>query len=203
MILTIDSESIDFPSLPGETFQEYYERVADLLLKKNRCIGSCRIDGAEVATIEEGTPLFLNASAMTIESVSVRVALQANIALQCNTMRRIEEACEGLVTDSLLAEPKQVAASWQSLCEEIKSILTFIPRLGMLLTDEQVDALIEGRLKELNAAMTEIAGFLGKGDVVGFSDTLEMKLLPWVVGLREFFQAQLSVVETIGREETQ
>lgn len=50
--------------------------------------------------------------------------------------------------------------------------------------------------------MSEIAAFLSKGDVVGFSDTLEMKLLPWIVGLREFFQAQLTVVEAFGREET-
>jgi hypothetical protein len=202
MILTIDTEPVDLPVQPGETFQAYYERIADLLLAKNRCIGSCRIDGSDVPTVEEGTALFPSAREMAIDSVSLRVALQANIALQCNAMRRIEDSCEGLVTDSLLSEPKQVAASWQALCEEIKGILTFIPRLGVLLTDEQVDALIEGRLNELNAVMTEIADFLAKGDVVGFSDTLEMKLLPWIAGLREFFQAQLTVVEAFGREET-
>ena len=202
MTLTIDSETVDFPAKPNEAFQDYYERIADLLLKKGRCIGSCRIDGQAVPTVEAGVSLFDAAKAIEIESVPLRVALQANIALQCNTMRRIEDACEGLVTDSLLADPKQVAAAWQSLCEEIKSILTFIPRLAPLLSDEQVDALVDGRLNELNGIMGEIAEFLGKGDVVGFSDILEMKLLPWVGGLREFFQAQLSLVEAMGREET-
>ncbi|SDT86692.1 hypothetical protein SAMN05444156_0218 [Verrucomicrobium sp. GAS474] len=202
MTLTIDSESVDLPSKPDEAFSEYYERIADHLLQKNRCIGVCSINGQEVATIEAGALLFPAATEISVTSVSIRVALQANIALQCNTMRRIEESCETLVTDSLLADPKQVAVSWQELCEEIKSILTFIPRLGVLLTDAQVDSLVEGRLSELNGVMSEIAAFLSKGDVVGFSDTLEMKLLPWIVGLREFFQAQLTVVEAFGREET-
>ncbi|HEY8966186.1 MAG TPA: hypothetical protein VIM58_07075 [Candidatus Methylacidiphilales bacterium] len=202
MTLTIDSETVDFPPKPGEAFAEYYERIADHLLDKHRCIGTCRIDGKEVPTLDEGAALFAGASTIEIDSVSVRVALQANIALQCNAMRKIEDACETLVTDALLAEPKQVANSWQDLCQEIKGVLDFIPRLGVLLSDEQVDSLVDGRLKELNGIMTEISGFLGKGDVVGFSDTLEMKLLPWVAGLREFFQAQLAVVESFGREET-
>ncbi len=198
MILTIDSEGVEFPVLPNETFQAYLARVSGHLLKDRRSIGTCQIDGKPIQTFDDGDSAFAAAGIVAIESVPLHVAVQASIALQCNAIRKIEDDCEGLVTDSLLADPRQVAQSWQALCESVKGVLAFLPGLAGLLTDKQLDSLIDDKLATLNAVMKEIAEALNKGDVVTFSDTLELKLAPWLAGLREFLQAQLAAVEALG-----
>ena len=198
MLLTVDSEKVDLPPLPGEKFQVYLNRIADLLMQTQRCVGTCRLDGIAIQTIEEGGLRFEASTACAIDSVPLRVALQANIATHCKTMRTLEDECESLVTDSLLSDPRQVAAAWHGLCERLKSVLDFIPALDGLLTDEQVDSLVKNHLQPLDGTMREIAGVLNKGDIVAFSDLLEMRLKPWLGGLRGFLQTQLAAVEAMG-----
>jgi len=200
MTLTIDSSPLDLPVLPGETFKAYFNRIADHLLKSGRCIGTSQIDGQPVQDISFGQDLFKTASTLAIETVPLHVALQANIGLQCNAMRRIEDSCENLITDALLADPRQVANAWVSLCDEIKGILAFLPVLNGLLTEQQLDSLIDDRLAALNAVMNEIGETLSKADVVAFSDLLELKLMPWLVGMREFLQSQLTLVDTLSKK---
>ncbi len=196
MTLTIDSSPVDLPPLPGETFKAYFNRIASHLLKRGRCIGSSLIDGQPVPDMAVGERLFPSATALAVESVSLQEALQANIALKCNTVRKIEDDCENLITDALLAEPRLVANAWSALCDELKTVLAFLPVLNGLLTDKQLDALIDERLANLNALMMEVSGALSKADVVAFSDLLELKLMPWLVGMREFLQAQLTMVDS-------
>jgi len=202
MTLTIDSSPVDLPPLPGETFKAYFNRIANHLLKKGRCIGNSQLDGQSIRDIAEGEQFFSSASAFTVESVSLQEALQANIALRCNSVRKIEDDCENLITDALLSEPRLVANAWSSLCEELKGILSFLPVLNGLLTDRQLDALIDERLANLNAIMMEVSGVLSKADVVAFSDLLELKLMPWLAGLREFLQAQLTMVDSLSKHAT-
>jgi hypothetical protein len=197
MTLTIDSAPIDLPPQPQESFQSYLDRVADFLLQTRRCIGRFRIDGQEVATLEEGGRRFPAAATFEVESVSLQVALQANVATQCEALRKIQADSESLITDSLLSDPRQVAASWNTLCEEIKKVLAFVPVLNGLLTDKQVDSLVDGQLANLTTIMNEIRAVMAKADVVAFSDLLEMKLVPWIAGMREFFEGQRTFVASL------
>ena len=199
MTLTIDSAPVDLPPLPGEPFKAYFNRIANHLLKSSRCIGNSQLDGQQVLDMTDGDRLFSSASTLSIESVTLQEALQANIALQCNAVRKLEDDCENLITDALLSDPRLVANAWSALCEELKGILSFLPVLNGLLTDRQLDALIDERLANLNAIMMEVSGVLSKADVVAFSDLLELKLMPWLAGLREFLQAQLTMVDSLSK----
>ena len=200
MILTIDSAPVDFPLQPQETFQAYLNRVADFLLQTQRCIGQFRIDGKAVATLDEGAALFPAAASFDVDTVPLQVALQAQVQAQCVALRKIQGDCETLITDSLLADPRQVAASWGTLCEEIKQVLAFLPVLNGLLTDAQMDTLVDRRLAGLTGTMNEIRTVMAKADIVAFSDLLEMKLVPWINEMREFFEAQRAFVESLAQK---
>jgi hypothetical protein len=97
-----------------------------------------------------------------------------------------------------LAEPVQIVASWKSLCTELNQVLGFIPTLAPILTDEQVTVLTEQKFEDLATIMRSINESMNKPDVVTVSDILELRLMPWLAALREFFQAQLTVVESLG-----
>lgn len=200
MTLTIDSAPVDLPLQPQEAFQAYLDRVADFLMQTQRCIGHFRIDGKPVVTLEEGASLFPGAATFEIDSVPLLVAMQSNLQTQCEALRRLQADCETLITDSLLADPRKVAAAWTGLCEEIKKVLAFIPALNGLLTDEQITSLVDGRFAELTVIMNDIRAVMDKADIVAFSDLLEMKLVPWLAGMREFFEGQLAFVGTLEKK---
>ncbi|MDE1170484.1 MAG: hypothetical protein PW734_04615 [Verrucomicrobium sp.] len=197
MILTIDSKTVDLPRQPDEALTAYLDRVADLLIKEHRSIGTCLIDGQAVTLDAQGQRLFAGGKEMQVESVPLLVALQANIAFQCNALRRMEGECETLITDSLLVEPVKVAAAWNVLCEAIKGGVEFLRVLEGLLTKEEVDLIVDDKLAKLGQVMKEIAAIMAKGDVVGFSDQLEMQLLPWLADFRKFLEGQVERVDAL------
>jgi hypothetical protein len=198
MTVTIDSQPVEIAREPDDTFKSFCKKVMNWLLERNRCIGTCCINGQTVKSDEEGETLFAVADDFVVETVTLQVALQAAIALQCNTMKKLEGDCLNLVTDCLLAEPVQIVASWKSLCTELNQVLGFIPTLAPILTDEQVTILTEQKFEDLATIMRSINESMNKPDVVTVSDILELRLMPWLAALREFFQAQLTVVESLG-----
>jgi hypothetical protein len=197
MKLTIDSEIIDLPYAAAKSFEAYCQQVMDWLLKRNRSISICKIDGHEVTDIQQANAAFAQAKQMEIESVPLIVALQSAMAIHSARLGRLEKECESLVTDCLIAEPVVVAEKWQSICEMIKEQIGFIPRLASLLTEEMIDAMVNEHCKELTSIMMAVSECFPKADVVTFSDVLEMRLLPWIRGMREFSKAVLKLLDAI------
>jgi hypothetical protein len=197
MILHIDSETVELPREANETFRNYCKKLMDWLLERNKSISSIRFDGKLTNSDQESVDLFPSVKLLEVNTTSVQVALQSAIALQCNVLRKLENDCQNLVTDCLLAEATQIAETWEGMCREIKAVLSFLPCLNALLTEEQVDFLVDTKLQEVQELMKEMHEILNSADVVKMSDVLELKLAPWLVSLREFFQAQLSVIETL------
>ncbi len=197
MKITIDSDSVDIERNATDSFKVYYQRVASWLLIRNRCISAFKINGRMIKNEVEGENLYTQAEDVEVESVPLKVALQAAIALQCNTVRKLENDCLNLVTDCLLAEPKQIVDSWKLLCVELNQVLGFIPTLAPVLTDEQVTGLTDQKFANLSTIMKDINEAMNKPDVVTVSDILELRLLPWMVSLREFFQAQIPVIDSL------
>jgi hypothetical protein len=198
MTLLIDSNVVDIARQPGETFATYCTKIMDWLLEQNLSIGSCRIDGQSLTTQDQAEELFASAQSIEVQSIGVRVALQAGVALQCNAMRKLENDCQSLITDCLLAEPGEISGSWSGLCQELQGVLKFIPTLGALLSEEQVNFLADQKFKTLDEIMQEMNQVMNKADTVAMSDLLELKLLPWLTSLREFLQAQLPVIDSLG-----
>lgn len=196
MKLIIDSKPVEIPATESQNFQELCSGVMDWLLIKKRSIASCKFDGRLVHSVEEANDFFVSASTCEIESVPLEIALQSAIALQCNYLSEIEVQCERLVTESLLAEPQEIVTLWRDICENLKQQIAFIPQLGNVLNENQVDELINERMEIFNKIMKDAAASLSVADVVQFSDVLELKLLPWLKQYKDFLRVHIRETES-------
>lgn len=200
MKLIIDSQPVDLATLPGASFAEYCRDVMQYLLHRNRAIATFALDGEPIRTVEQAEAGFSAASLVEISSIPLADALRASLDQQVDSLSSVVDACETLVTDSLLAEPADIAHQWQELCEAIKQGFSQIPSLAGLLTEEQIEDLIQERFTALGTVMRDIAQVLNKGDVVGFSDILELRLLPWLQHHRDFIAGLVERLASVDRQ---
>jgi hypothetical protein len=199
MKILIDNNPLEHELPIPQNFPEFCEQIMEVLLARNLSIGSCEIDGTVVSNLEEAHDLFSRAEVCKIASIPLSVALEAALGHKCQEARRLEGECEGLVTQALLGEPKEIAARWQSICEEIKSQVGFLPRLSGLLTDTQVNHLVDRQLKELGKVMHALHAAFNNGDTLEISDSIELRLLPWLRQLRSFMENCLQLVKNLHR----
>jgi hypothetical protein len=96
-----------------------------------------------------------------------------------------------------LGEPVEVAMRWQAICEEIKAQVGFLPRLAGLLTETQVDHLVDSQLKDLGKVMQTLHAAFNKADTLEISDSIELQLLPWLRQLRAFMENCLELVKSL------
>jgi hypothetical protein len=194
MKLIVDSEPVEIAIEPGGGFPEYCREVMSLLLSRNRAIGSLLLDGRPMQTIEQAEREFPTARMCEIQSVPLVQAMRTSLDSQIQRIISIEERCNTLVTESLLAEAHDIAVAWQDICAMIREQIGLLPQLAGLLDLEEVDHLIGVRLMEFNTTMRDIGDILNRADVVAFSDVLEFRLVPWLGSLRELLQGQLARV---------
>lgn len=197
MQIIIDSEEVDIDTKGAKSFEQCCSLIMAWLVEKDRSISTCKIDGKVVDTMDQANQLLKSCSSLEVETVSVSEALQAAISIQAAQLTRTEEACEQLVTDSLLEEPEVLVEQWHDLCEDLKAQIRFIPSLAPLLTEDQINMLVDKKFKEIEDIMREVHKVLNEADVVTFSDILELKLSPWISTLREFVQAQAKLLDSM------
>ncbi len=171
----------------------------EILLARNLSIGSCEFDGKVVSNLEEAHELFPRCEICKIASIPLAVALEAALNHKCAEARRLESECESLVTQALLGEPTEIALRWQAICEEIKAQIGFLPRLSGLLTDAQVNHLVDRQLKDLGKVMHALHAAFNHGDTLEISDSIELRLLPWLRQLRALMENCLQLVKTLHR----
>lgn len=186
MKLIIDSTPVEIPAAESQSFRELCTGVMNWLLPRKRSIASCKFDGHVIHSVEEADSVLPSSQTCEIESVPFEIALQSALALQCNYLGEIEQQCDKLVTESLLADPQDIIKLWRFICENLKQQIAFIPQLGNILSEDQVDHLITSRMEAFNDIMKSAAAALSTADVVQFSDVLELKLVPWLQQYREF-----------------
>ena len=98
-----------------------------------------------------------------------------------------------------LGEPREIANRWHSICDEIKAQVGFLPRLSGLLTDAQVNHLVDTQLKDLSKVMHALHAAFNNGDTLEISDSIELRLLPWLRQLRAFMENCLQLVKNLHR----
>jgi hypothetical protein len=195
---------IDNDPLPEElpaiaTFSEFCEKIMGLLLTRNLSIGTCEIDGRVVSNLAEADQLFSDCKVCKIASVPLAVALETALASKCQDAVRLEKECQDMVTQVLLGEPVEIANRWRSICDEIKAQVGFLPRLSGLLTQAQVTQLVDRELKELGRVMHALHAAFNNADTLEISDSIELRLLPWLRQLRSFLDNCLQLVKTLHR----
>jgi hypothetical protein len=199
MKILIDNNPLEEKIPLPKSFPEFCEQIMEILLARNLSIGSCEFDGTVVHTLEEAHDLFPNCETCKIASIPLAVALEAALAHKVGDARRLESECEGLVTQALLGEPTEIAIRWQAICEEIKAQIGFLPRLSCLLTDTQVNQLVDRQLKDLGKVMHALHAAFNNGDTLEISDSIELRLLPWLRQLRGLMENCLQLVKTLHR----
>ncbi len=199
MKILIDNNPLEQNFVLPKSFPEFCEQMMSVLLAKNLSIGSCEFDGTIVHNLDEAHDLYTRSEICKINSIPLAVALEAALAEKVRDALALETKCEGLVTQALLGEPSEIAACWHGICEEIKAQIGFLPRLSGLLTDEQVNHLVDRQLQELGKVMHALHAAFNAGDTVEISDSLELRLLPWLRQLRAFMESCLTLAKTLHR----
>jgi len=199
MKILIDNNPLQEKLPAVQNFPEFCEQIMGILLSRNLSIGTCEFDGKVVSNLEEAHDLFTRSEVCKIASIPLAVALEAALAYKCGEARRLEAECESLVTQALLAEPTEIASRWHTICEEIKSQVGFLPRLSGLLTDAQVNQLVDRQLKDLGKVMHALHAAFNNADTLEISDSIELRLLPWLRQLRGLMENCLQLVKTLHR----
>jgi hypothetical protein len=199
MKILIDNNPLEQKFDVPESFPEFCEQMMGVLLARNLSIGSCEFDGTVVNSLEEAHDLYSRCEICKISSIPLAVALEAALAQKVRDAQKLEAECENLVTQALLAEPAEIAARWHAICEEIKAQIGFLPRLSGLLTDAQVNHLVDRQLQELGKVMHALHAAFNAGDTLEISDSLELRLLPWLRQLRGFMESCLDLVKNLHR----
>jgi anaerobic glycerol-3-phosphate dehydrogenase len=199
MKILIDNNPLQEQIPLPKSFPEFCEQIMEILLARNLSIGSCEFDGTVVSSLEEAHDLFQNSEICKIASIPLAVALEAALSHKCADARRLEAECEELVTQALLGEPTEIAMRWQAICEEIKAQIGFLPRLSGLLTDAQVNQLVDRQFKDLGKVMHALHAAFNNADTLEISDSIELRLLPWLRQLRSLMENCLQLVKTLHR----
>lgn len=199
MKILIDNNPLEQDFAVPDSFPEFCEQMMSVLLARNLSIGSCEFDGTVVNSLEEAHDLYSRCEICKIVSIPLAVALEAALAQKICDAQNLENECENLVTQALLAEPAEIAARWHSICEEIKAQIGFLPRLSGLLTDAQINHLVDRQLQDLGKVMHALHAAFNAGDTLEISDSLELRLLPWLRQLRDFMESCLELVKNLHR----
>jgi hypothetical protein len=199
MKILIDNSPLEKEFTAPTSFPEFCEQMMGVLLERNLSIGSCEFDGTVVSSLEEAHDLYSRCEICRIASIPLAVAMEAALGQKVRDAVKLESECENLVTQALLAEPNEIATRWQAICEEIKAQIGFLPRLSGLLTDAQVNHLVDRQLQDLGKVMHALHAAFNAGDTLEISDSLELRLLPWLKQLREFMESCLQLVKNLHR----
>jgi hypothetical protein len=199
MKILIDNNPLEEKLPAPKSFPEFCEQIMEVLLARNLSIGSCEFDGTVVNNLEEAHDLFSRCEICKIASIPLAVALESALNHKCREARRLETECEALVTQALLGEPTEIIIRWQAICEEIKAQVGFLPRLSGLLTVTQVNHLVDRQLKDLGKVMHALHSAFNNGDTLEISDSIELRLLPWLRQLRAFMENCLQLVKNLHR----
>jgi len=199
MKILIDNNPLEQDFVLPKSFTEFCEQIMGVLLARNLSIGSCEFDGTVVNNLDDAHALYARSEICKISSIPLAVALEAALEQKVRDAQKLEGQCENLVTQALLGEPAEIAAAWHGICEEIKAQIGFLPRLTGLLTDAQVNNLVDRQLQELGKVMHSLHAAFNAGDTLEISDSLELRLLPWLRQLRSFMETCLTLVKNLHR----
>jgi len=197
MKLYLDSENLDLNPDATKDLEACCSEVMKQLLSRSRSIASCSIDGKLYSTMPEASAAFSQAKAVNFTSIPLKTALISMAEEHNAEMEVIEEMCEALVTDSLLADPNEIVRQWSALCDKIKERISHLGSLAAVQGEDVMNALIDVYYVQLNDIMKNLGEVFSKADVVGFSDALESRLLPWIKQMREFSNSFATKLETL------
>jgi hypothetical protein len=188
MNLLIDGNPSSLPGFQnGLGFEAFCQACGEQMSAEGRAIQSVRVNEVEVDCANPPSDLnFSTASSVEVVSCPVEELVVVVLRHQMETARSLADEAMELSTDCLIELPQNVFKDWQSVLESLKALLHFTPKLLMIqamigVEDERFsEANLTARIQDIQNAVDTGRQSLESLDVVVFSDTLELKMVPWL-----------------------
>jgi hypothetical protein len=186
MNIILDDKPISVHSKDWNSFEQFCHSCSDQI-PTGRVIKGVSLDGVEVDCANPPKPNeFLNARTAVITSCLLEDLLQNVLQYQSETANNLSKEVMQLSTDCLIDLPRQTFEKWQGALDSLKSLIKFIPHFLTLqgLNDPTFEEISELELTERIQSIQESVDVARRGfesqDIVLFSDTLEMQIVPWL-----------------------
>ncbi len=170
-----------------DSFEEFCRHCSASLHHDGRAIRAVHVDGVEV-NCATPPPLYQLRQARRIEvsSCLLEELLQAALDQQTTSARNLAREVAVLSTDCLVQMPQETFEKWRNVLESLKSIIGFIPKffqmapLSPSLATSLDEEVLTNSIQEIKDAVDTSRRALETQDIVQFSDTLELRILPWL-----------------------
>jgi len=210
MKLFLDGKKASFPKgRDWANFEEFCDLCAASILPEKRVLQAVRMDGKEVDC--NAPPLksdFSDAGRVDLDSCSIEdLALSALQQQQEIASALAEEALE-LSSDCLIKLPREVLEPWRSILESLKPLVGFIPRFiwveaqAGLPQPEFSEEILTARIKEIQDIVDAARRSLEALDIVLFSDTLELRMVPWLNAHKKILERLYQLLQTCDQSST-
>ncbi|MBI4026700.1 MAG: hypothetical protein HY360_17080 [Verrucomicrobia bacterium] len=204
MNLFIDDKPATPPdSLDGAGFEAFCQFCGDHLLTGGRAIQSVRMDGKDVDCVNPPSDLaFSAAERVEVTTCPVEELVLVVLRHQAESACALGDEAMELSTDCLIELPQDVLKDWRSVLESLKPLLQFTPKLLMIqamtgVEDEKFsEANLTARILDIQNAVDTARQSLESLDVVVFSDTLELKIVPWLKEHGAFAEKLLQTIQS-------
>jgi len=188
MDLYLDGNLLQLPkSSIWSSFEEFCRVCSTHLQPQGRAIQIVRMDGSEVdCTTPPSAKAFLAARRVEVTSCILEELIHAVLQQQKEAAHTLIEKVMELSTDCLIELPQEVFNDWRDVLESLKPLVGFIPKFLLVHAlanpppPEISEAHLSKHIQEIKEMVEASRQAMEVQDIVLFSDTLELRIVPWL-----------------------
>jgi hypothetical protein len=187
MNIILDDKPFVLEPKDWQSFEEFCNSCAEKLMPQGRVIRAVSVDGNEVnCSTPPSTSALRGAQKIVITTCVFEELIHTALKYQHDLAQNTAKEVLQLSTDCLIDLPEQTCERWSSVLNSFKSMISFIPQFPNFtpLTNPTIPEASEESLTHQIHLVQEAVDVSRKAleaqDIVLFSDTLELRFIPWV-----------------------
>ena len=200
MKILIDNDPLTETLPATHSFSEFCEKIMGVLLTRNLSIGTCEIDGTVVSNLAEADQLFSDCKVCKIASIPLAVAHGDRAFRQVPGRAPARAGMPGhghagaAGRAGRRSRPAGIPSATRSRRRSVscRASPACSPR-------RRSTQLVDRELKELGRVMHALHAAFNNADTLEISDSIELRLLPWLRQQRAFLENCLQLVKTLHR----
>jgi hypothetical protein len=200
----LDGKPFELPATSvWQNFEEFCRICATHMENQGLAIRHIYVDGVEIDCSRPPESSALQ-TARKIEVTTCLLEDLLSLALthQLDTTRSLIRQLTDLSTDCLIQLPQESFDKWKAALESLKGVVSFIPRIFVIqpLLEAPDETLSEqnllAKIRQIQTHVDTSRRALEVQDIVQFSDTLELQIIPWA---KDQEQAILKLSEAVSK----
>lgn len=207
MNLILDGKPITIPeSTEWTSFAALCKGCSDHLSAQDRAIQNIRLDGQEVDHSSPPTDeTFLESKKIEITSCLLNDLIQSALQQQYEITNQLHEDFLNFSSDCLLHLPHEGFEKWKNLLQPLKLLVSFIPSILSLnhlfkpSLEEISEETLLARIEQIQETVDGARKAMETQDIVLFSDTLELKIVPWLATYKELISHLIAALKQKSR----